>query len=232
MLEELQMRIEEPNPGYKNVILSRGEKSLSIAYSGNLDLYFTFNNQLEDGRNYFIIKEEDEIYKLFLKLYEDIKECSFVGESDKTELALLKFDCEVLKLNFERELELYRRKNKKKIKKLKESREYHRLFQDDKIICKDDNFPVDVAPIMTIIKHEHFILLTFKLPPKPDRELDREERSLYTDTDFLEIRIRNDGSRYQPFNNAFMDLFNALCELRKEGKMNLERRKNNGETAI
>ena len=85
------------------------------------------------------------------------------------------------------------------------------LMQGDKIVWKSDDYSEDVAPYFSIEKGENAYVVSFN-KPEPQRELDFDER-LFLDYPGCSVRLRNSGSRYEPFNIDFMYLFRALKEI-------------------
>lgn len=165
------------------------DKELNILFDGNGDLYFYVNkpNYEEQNQivNFEITKENYELYDLFEKLYNTIINCEIykINESD------LEFkDAEEIE---EKQL-MYDEWNR-------ELREYppYNLIHDGIISWRHDDQIFEEANILNIHKEEDKYRLEFILNSK--------EMSHYID-----IRFRNSGSRYQPFNRPFMDLYRAL----------------------
>ena len=77
------------------------------------------------------------------------------------------------------------------------------LLNGNDILWHSDDYPIKCGDSMTIKKEENTYKLIFKrykddLEKGPDRSED------------LMIRISNSGSRYYPYNNYFMELYNKL----------------------
>lgn len=83
------------------------------------------------------------------------------------------------------------------------------LIDNNRIIWKSDDFSHEVAPYFSIEKLDNSFKLTFD---KPKSKLDGYEDYLLSSVN-CNIRIRNSGSFYDPFNIAFMDLFNSLLNI-------------------
>ena len=86
---------------------------------------------------------------------------------------------------------------------LKNNGVYNRLVQDSAIIWYSDNIYDEKANKLKIEKKDDKIILTFT--DNPD------------DPTFgFGIRICNSGSKYEPFNLCFMNLFNQLQVLNRQ----------------
>lgn len=89
--------------------------------------------------------------------------------------------------------------------RLKSSYAYNSLVQDSTIIWYSDNIYDEKANKLSIEKIDDEIILTFiENPDDP--------------TFGFGIRICNSGSKYDPFNICFMNLFNQLQQLNKRDK--------------
>lgn len=98
-------------------------------------------------------------------------------------------------------------------KEYKKRYEYKKLFKDNNIIWKSDDYPDEIAPYFNIIKEKDYYLISFnKL--KEDKDFDYYiEPQL---NNWISIRIRNSGSKYDPFNIVFMKLYNSLSNINEE----------------
>lgn len=189
-----------------SIILKRdGDKEFIITFGGNLDLYFTLNNFLEDPTFYIGI-DNYELYKIFDTLYKDVMSGNVLSDEEDNDLFTL----------FDEEESLE--------EKIKRNEEYQRraldlahrtgLITDDTIVWISDDYPHDVAPYFKIERLDNAYKISFLLPPKP-RNLRGEERYIFSDYEdgYVSIRLRNDGSTYQIFNVPFMKVFNSLLEM-------------------
>ena len=166
------------------------EKKLNILYGGNGDLYFYVNkynlNEKEQTVNFEITKENYILFSLFEELYNKIINCN-IYKIDNVELEILDED------EIDEKINLYKNWNNE----LKRKSSYVNLVQNGVISWKHDEQIYEEANILNIYKEKEQYRLEFILNNK--------ELSHYID-----IRFRNSGSRYQPFNQPFMDLYNAL----------------------
>jgi len=87
--------------------------------------------------------------------------------------------------------------------------EYKKLFNNDIIEWKSDDYPDEIAQSFRIIKYEDKFKIEFS-PLITDKNIDYYiEPQL---KNWISVRIRNSGSKYDPFNIVFMKLYNALCD--------------------
>ena len=77
---------------------------------------------------------------------------------------------------------------------------YEKLFQNDIIKWYSDDMPLENASSLEIKKQEDIYSITFFQG--------KEEYDFPT----YSVRFRNSGSRYHPYNFAFMSMYNALSE--------------------
>ena len=189
---------------------------LEIHFEGNLDLYFTLH-KLECGTTFLIGKDNYEVYQIFDELYKSVLNGYEYKITDQ-ELKSLRWECEAFDGDYSIEL-------KKLIKRREEMRKLNLriakdqgLIEEDKIIWRSDDFPKDIAPYFVIHKLSNAYQLEFVLP-EVDRKLNFEESGLILDykyKNWINVRLRNSGSRYEPFNGAFMRAFNKLRNLDSE----------------
>lgn len=86
--------------------------------------------------------------------------------------------------------------------------EYEKLFNNDIIEWKSDDYPDEIAQSFKITKEKDFFKLEFT-PLITDTSIDYYiEPQL---KNWISVRIRNSGSKYNPFNIVFMRLYNSLC---------------------
>ena len=183
--------------GYK-ITLNNGEQLFSIFFAGNLDLYWTIDDKKQipipndvPSKHFVITKENYFIYSLFIKLYDDLKNCN-VFELKAYEFAW----CDTL----EDEINLIK-KNEEINASFKRHQEYKNLFHDQIIEWRSDDFPYEEASSVIIKKNKDSFLLTFNKSAQDD---------YYYQT--YGIRFRNCGSRYAPFNGIFMRMYNELID--------------------
>jgi len=88
--------------------------------------------------------------------------------------------------------------------------EYKKLFNNDIIEWKSDDYHDEIAQSFKIIKEEDFFKIEFT-PLIENTNIDYFiEPQL---KNWISVRIRNSGSKYNPFNIIFMKLYNSLCDL-------------------
>ena len=87
-----------------------------------------------------------------------------------------------------------------KTKQAKNCHSYEKLFQNDIIKWYSDDMPLENASSLEIKKQEDTYSITFFQG--------KEEYDFPT----YSVRFRNSGSRYHPYNFAFMSMYNALSE--------------------
>ena len=166
------------------------ENTLGIIFGGNGDLYFFINKlNFEDAEqivNFEITKENYFLFSLFEELYNKIINCN-IYKLDEMELPHAN-DEEILE-----RINMYAEWNED----LKSSIEYKKLVNNDIISWRHDEQIYEEANILNIYKEEEKYRLEFVLINK--------EISHYID-----IRFRNSGSRYIPFNRVFMELYRKL----------------------
>jgi len=168
------------------------ENTFRIFFGGNLDLYFCVNRKDYENDNeiinFEITKENYVLYSLFEQLYDKIISCE-IHTIDKFELEMYDKDEIIEKENIYKELN----------KELKDSYVYKNLVKNNVISWRHDDQIYEEANILNIYKEEEKFRLEFILQSK--------EWST-----FIDVRFRNSGSRYNPFNMVFMQFYNKLQE--------------------
>ena len=101
-------------------------------------------------------------------------------------------------------------------KEYKNRYEYKELFKDGIITWKSDDYYIEIAPSFNIIKKEDNYIIKFT--PLIASE-DFIDTYIFNYKNRISVRIRNSGSRYNPFNCIFMKLYNSLS---KFDEMDLE----------
>jgi len=165
------------------------ENTLGIIFGGNGDLYFYVKKNNDEEKqiiNFEITKENYVLYKLFESLYDQIINCD-IYSLDEYELDF--YDAE--------ELEEKRIMHQEWNDDLKQSSVYKNLVKDGIISWRHDDQIYEQANILNIHKEDEKYRLEFVEQT--------EEWSI-----FLDVRFRNSGSRYSPFNMAFMDFYHEL----------------------
>ena len=195
------------NFGYKEYKFMKDNKIFTISFMGNGDLYWSLvnlNQNIDDDFDYdtFTITPDDnfDIYSLFYKLYLKIKNANIYESDDE----LLSYrDKDEFELSKKRQNE-----NKMWSKRLKQKECYHELFDGEKITWISDDRDYDKDQIVQISKEDNSLILEFARKDKIDKDVYHylSSHSTYSIT----IRFRNSGSSYDPFNLAFMDMYNNL----------------------
>lgn len=187
--------------GVKDVFIRDGKKLLKIFYGANGDLYFDIfgsRNKEENGlyTATFSINQDEEIYKYFEQLVHSIVGCK-VFDMSEIELELCDFDN-----GFTNEVNSVQKRNET----LKIKQAYKKLVHNDTVIWYSDNIYDESANILQIEMNCKKIKLTF---------IDNPDNPSFG----FGIRICNSGSKYDPFNICFMNLFNQLQSLVKDDSM-------------
>jgi len=178
-----------------DIVLEKNNKKLIMTFQGNLDLYLGIVSEYDDNIPFEITKENYTIYSAFENLYNDIKN----GQVFK------RYPKDVTESEAEEEWQLESLDEEEmRIKELNENlmkyREYEEtpLFKNEKIEWHCDDEPYDEAAILTIEKKDDKFLVNIN---------DNSKYKVYKG-----VRIRNSGSRHQPYNIVFMRMFNELQE--------------------
>lgn len=179
----VEIRRSETELGYWFEI-SIDNDIFKIYFMGNLDLFWKYQykgdiRNIEDSKSFFITKENYFLFKLFDKLYNDIKNCDIYN-------AEACFNKDMFQ-----EIRQYPIDTN--------SYSYNLLFHDDKIEWRSDDCLYEEASSFTVEAIGEFYKLTFK-------------RGMVDNFFTYNVRIRNSGSRYVPFNIPFMDMYYKLCE--------------------
>ena len=204
---------KERNDGnYYDIELKRdGDKTLSIFFGGNLDLYFSLEN-FDSDPTFIIGKDNYEIYALFDKLYQDVINADIYGKITKEEIDHIIFMSEEEKKDYHEAIKEELERREKSKKNLKERGPYKNLVQDDMITWKSDEYFDKIAPFIKIKKQKNTYILEFGKPLISD-EYKNDADLMLMDPRRITVRFRNSGSRYDPFNIIFMKLYQGLCAL-------------------
>lgn len=204
------MKVIKKNTKYgTDIFLECDDKYISFTFRGNLDLYWMihrrYNNNINDNYkyDYFIItKENYNLYKLFENLFYNIENInifdldsfipSYIDENDKTE---------------------YLKERKKEIEKVKNScrlynnYNYNELFDvnNNIITWYSDKTASKVSNILKIRKGKN----EFKIEFYTQSYVDGYDEDFHS-INYIPIRFRNSGSRYNPFNQIFMKMYNDM----------------------
>lgn len=189
MLEIIKIQNSNFNDLYDFKIVSKN-KTLNIYFGGNLDLYFyvTKNGFIPNKDQiikFDITKENYVLFSAFEKLYNDIINCNVYDDLD--DLDDLDYEELVCKND------MYNEWNNE----LKNSHIYDTLVNNGVISYRHDDQIYEEANILNIYKKGEKYCLEFILK---NQKISK----------FIDIRFRNSGSRYVPFNIPFMRLYNNL----------------------
>ena len=178
----------------KDILIRDEKKLLKIFYGSNGDLYINIfgEHNIDENGNYtatFSINKKEEIYQYFESLIDNIIKCNVFDVNDN----------ESKKCNTKEVLNYNQLYNEE----LKNRDAYNRLVHDSTIIWYSDDIYDEKANKLRIKKEADKIILTFINNPDDP-------------TFGFGIRICNSGSKYDPFNICFMNLFNQLQTLNKK----------------
>lgn len=183
------MKISKENSEFGlNVFLENNNSCLTIAFSGNGDLYWCIRSSNRTVENdskmdkFIITRENYSLYCLFDDLYNDIKEINLFEDFDEDK----------------DRYKLYNYAN------------YHELFDEKHrtITWYSDETAREVANYLKIQKEKEHFVINFYIQEYIEG-YDRDFNSLY----YIPVRFRNSGSRYYPFNIAFMKMYQRLKEI-------------------
>lgn len=167
-----------------NVYLKEDDKYLTMAYCGNLDLYWSIH--AESDYTFTITKENYKLYHLFEQLFYDVINSDIYG----TSYAPYK------NVFYDEEIEPYRHGNDLYDKKT------------NTITWYSDETASEVSNILKIRKVEDAFELEFYTQPY----IRGYSRDFSTNT-YIPIRFRNSGSKYEPYNIIFMRMYSELIKL-------------------
>jgi len=178
-----------------DIVLEKDNKKLIITFQGNLDLYWGIVRDENDDKPFEITQENYAIYNAFEKLYEDIKNGNVykvipraIPENEAEE----EWQLESLDEEENRVKELN--------DGLLEYRKYDEtpVFRNNRIEWHCDDEPYEESAVLSITKEGDKFLVNIE---------DHEKEHIFTG-----VRLRNSGSRHQPYNIVFMRMFNELQE--------------------
>ena len=193
---------------YGKVVLSRGKKELQVIFAPNLDVYLALNN-FGDDPTFVIGKDNTVLYNLFDKLYLNTINFNIFPLNVNEVVEQAEFREEDYHLALKDE-EIYHQKYQER---LKDIANHEGLIKNDEITWMSDDYPEEVAPEFRIEKLDNAYVFTFS-NQKFAKGIDNPLYDIYlNDKDFISVRIRMSGSRYDPFNVLFMSLFSRLKEI-------------------
>lgn len=171
--------------GYDRFKIITDTGSFDIMFGGNLDLYWSYwpEEDLED----WPISKNFTITKENYFLYQRIAEL-YMRIKEKRPYP--KIDKDEYSPFLDRSIN----------NPEKEDYAYKKLFQDGVIKWYSDASPLEEASMVEIKKLEEVYTITFYQG--------KEEYNFKT----YSVRFRNSGSRYDPYNFTFMNMYNSLSE--------------------
>ena len=178
------------------------DKQFDVSFGGNLDLYWTIHSKNENDCHEFIItKENYEVYRLFVELFDDIENIKIYTEPT------IPFYMEKGEEKQDYINELEYKKNKYNLYNYSN---YNELFdkENNTITWYSDETNHEVANILKIKKEKESFRLEFSIQPHKE-EYDRD----FNSQNYIPIRFRNSGSSYDPFNVIFMRMYERLKEI-------------------
>ena len=186
----------------------------SIAFGGNLDLYWSlkiqeeyqdFTKMSEEIYDTFTItKENYQLYSLFKSLIDEIKSSEVFTPSP--EYTLNEDEEIIIYPPTYEEIENTKRRNKE----LQTHESFKRIIDGDSIVWHSDEESYEIADVLKISEANNNIILEFYRPPLIG------EKSGMRRPGTITIRFRNSGSYYHPFNFIFMRMYNRLQEFDPE----------------
>ncbi len=211
-LEVKKYPMYKDDENYYGIDLKRDdEKVLSIIFGRNLDLYFTLNNY-GDNPTFLVGKDNYQIYALFDKLYKRVIDADIYGKLMEDEIKQIVFFSTINNEDYHEKIAEEEKRRGKYQKDLKKRLSFQKLVQNGEIIWMSDEYFEEITPYVKIKKLKNAYLLEFIKPVVPDKYKMEVDLSLM-DPFSISIRFRNSGSRYEPFNMLFMELYHNLCLL-------------------
>lgn len=185
----VEINKEKDANGYDRFKIITDDGNFNIMFGGNLDLYWFYwpKENINDWplfKKITITKENYFLYQKIDELYENIKAQRPYQKNEKDEYATFLEEIDLSNLNESKETDYA----------------YEKLFQDGIIKWYSDDAPLEEASRVEIEKIEEAYAITFYQG--------KEEYNFPT----FSVRFRNSGSRYQPYNFTFMDMYNCLSE--------------------
>ena len=203
---------ERTDGNYYDIKLKRdGNKTCSIFFGGNLDLYFSLEN-FDNDSTFIIGKDNYEIYTLFDKLYHDVLNANIYEKLTDREINFIILISELEEEDYRQKIAEELKRREKYQNDLRKSIQYKSLVQDGVITWRSDEYFDEIAPFVKIKKQEDTYVLEFGKPNIPD-EYKNDADLILMDSRKITVRFRNSGSKYDPFNIIFMKLYQELCAL-------------------
>lgn len=194
--------IKEESEFGLNVFLEDSCKYICFSFGGNGDLYWSIHSKNKDDNYFVITKENYNLYSLFLQLYNDIENINIFDVNDVP-----------LFIETKEEIDEYIKQRREHIEYQKykcrnlNGSNYNELFNKDKntITWYSDETAREVANILKIIKCDDYFRIEFYIQP----HIKGYDEDFHT-KNYIPIRFRNSGCRYDPFNIVFMKMYNCM----------------------
>ena len=201
---KIEKRIDEN--GYYTFSFKTIDGTFEISFQNNLDLYWRYVHEsiiLEepDTKEFFITKENYQIYSIFEKLYNSIKDSN--PYSGYTFITPISYYHKALERDEAEKVEV----------PINPHPNY--LYRNGIITWASDDFSSqEKASNFKIERQEDEFKITFK-----KSEVQRD-CGMYFPT--YSVRIRNSGSRYNPYNIAFMKMYQDLKDYEPTNQIHIE----------
>ena len=185
----VEIKKEKDGNGYDKFKITTDEGSFNINFGGTLDLYWSYwpkekIKNWPESKTFTITKENYFLYQKIEELYIRIKEKNPFPkiEPEEDTTFLEEFNLEDIN-NLD-----------------KEDYAFEKLFQNGVIKWYSDDAPLEDASKVEIKRAEESYAITFYQG--------KEDYAFPT----FSVRFINSGSRYEPYNFTFMNMYNGLCE--------------------
>lgn len=187
----LELRENSTQNWIKDIYAKTDGKTLTIFFGDTGDLYFNiFGEKKRNEQGFktaaFHINIEDELYSYFETLINDVVTCNVYDEFNDN-LIYATLPSNAVKKNSLNQ-------------RLRENNANQKLLHEGVIEIYSESIYDEAANLLRIKQKDGEIILEFIDNPNDP-------------THGFGIRISNHGSRYYPFNNCFMKLFNKLQNL-------------------
>lgn len=185
----IEINKKKDENGYDNFRIITDDGSFDIKFGGTLDLYWSYwpKENIKNwpvSKTFTITKENYFLYQKIDELYTRIEEKRPYPKVEAEENNM-----------FLEEFNLDGTNNPEK-----EDYAFEKLFQNGVIEWYSDDAPLEDASKVEIKREEESYAITFYQG--------KEDYGFPTYT----VRFRNSGSRYEPYNTTFMNMYNGLSE--------------------
>ena len=176
--------VKQENEFGLNIVVGDKSKYLAFTFAGNGDLYWSIHTRDNVNKSIVIDKENYELYRLFDQLFVDMDNVNIFNNSP-----------------FGGDRNTYIKYN---------ISNYNNLYdRDNKVITwYSDEVNDCVSNILKIRKEEESFRVDF-YTQEDKKGYDRD----FKNSNYIPIRFRNSGSKYEPFNMMFMRMYNKMYRL-------------------